>query len=92
MKRTWIPAVALALTVVACADTPPATTTGKPDADAFLKEVNETMLALGKESAQAAWVYSTYITDDTEALNAKANQKFIEAVAGATLHVAYYGN
>ena len=80
-RRIWIPAIALALTVVACGDTAPATTTGTADADAFLKEVNQTMLALGKESAQAAWVYSTFITDDTEALNAKANQKFIEAIA-----------
>ena len=78
--RIWIPVFAMALSVAACGDTP-APPAAKPDADAFLKEVNETMLALGKESAQAAWVYSTYITDDTEALNAKANQKYIEAIA-----------
>jgi peptidyl-dipeptidase A len=81
IKRSrWIPAFALVLFAAACGDTaPPAP--AAPDADAFLKEVNATMLALGKEAGQAAWVYSTYITDDTEALNAKANQKYIEAIA-----------
>ena len=79
-RRSWIPVFALALSIAACGDAaPPASTT--PDADAFLKEVNATMLALGKEAGQASWVYSTYITDDTEALNAKANQKYIEAIA-----------
>ncbi len=80
MKRTsWIPAIALALSVAACGDT--AQPAAKPDADAFLKDVNETMLALGKQAGQASWVYSTFITDDTEALNAKANQTYIEAIA-----------
>lgn len=69
--------VALASFTAAC-DTP---APAPPDADAFLKDMNESMLALGKEGAQAGWVYSTYITDDTEALNARANQKYIEAIA-----------
>ena len=47
----------------------------------FLQSVNDTMLRLGTELGQAAWVYSTYITPDTEALNARANQAYIEAVA-----------
>jgi peptidyl-dipeptidase A len=51
------------------------------DARKFLTEANETMLKLGTASSQAAWAYSTYITADTEALNARANQQYIEAVA-----------
>jgi peptidyl-dipeptidase A len=39
------------------------------------------MLKLNTAAAEAAWTYSTYITPDTEALNARANQAFIEAVA-----------
>jgi peptidyl-dipeptidase A len=39
------------------------------------------MLKLGTEAGQAGWVYSTFITDDTEALNARMNQALIEAVA-----------
>ena len=51
------------------------------EARKFLTDVNETMLKLNTASSQAAWAYSTYITPDTEALNARANQAFIEAVA-----------
>jgi peptidyl-dipeptidase A len=51
------------------------------DASAFLANVNETMLRLGTSLQQAGWVYSTYITPDTEALNARATQAYIEAVA-----------
>ena len=72
-RRIGIPAIALTLSAVACSGTAPASS-GTPDVDAFLKEVNEKILVLGKEAGQASWVYSTYITDDTEALNAKANQ------------------
>jgi len=78
MKRTvWIPMVLSCLVAAGCGSPapPPA------DADQFLKEMNETMLALGRDAAQAGWVYSTYITDDTEALNARANQTYIEAIA-----------
>jgi peptidyl-dipeptidase A len=55
---------------------------GTPDdARRFLADANDTMLKLGTASSQAAWAYSTYITADTEALNARANQQYIEAVA-----------
>jgi peptidyl-dipeptidase A len=50
-------------------------------ARAFLAEVNETMLRLSTEQQQAGWIYSTFITDDTEALNARVNQAYIDAVA-----------
>jgi peptidyl-dipeptidase A len=59
-------------------DGPSATTEG---ARRFLQDVNETMLRLGTAAGQASWVYSTYITPDSEALNARANQEYIEAVA-----------
>jgi peptidyl-dipeptidase A len=51
------------------------------DPRTFLDTVNQAMLRLGTESGQAGWTYSTYITPDTEALNARANQNYIEAVA-----------
>jgi peptidyl-dipeptidase A len=60
------------------------------DASAFLAEVNDTMLRLGTASAQAAWVYSTYITVDTEALNARANQAYIDAMARYAKEAARY--
>ena len=44
------------------------------DAKAFLGTVNETTMKLGIEASRAGWVQQTYITDDTEALAARANQ------------------
>jgi peptidyl-dipeptidase A len=52
-----------------------------PDAKKFIDDVNETVLRLGLESGQAGWVQANFITDDTEALNARATQRFIDAVA-----------
>jgi peptidyl-dipeptidase A len=51
------------------------------DAKRFIDEVNATMLRLGVEQGQAGWVGETYITPDTEALNARATQAYIDAVA-----------
>jgi peptidyl-dipeptidase A len=56
----------------------------RPTADetkAFVDNANETLRKLGTVSAQAGWVQATYITGDTEALNARENQIFIDAVA-----------
>src|SRR5687767_9526822 len=52
-----------------------------PDANKFIDDVNETILRLGLESGQAAWVSANFITADTEAMNARATQRFIDAVA-----------
>ena len=60
------------------------------DAKQFLGNVNETMLRLGIEAAQAGWVAQTYITDDTEALDARATQSVIEAVARYAKEAAAY--
>ena len=49
------------------------------DVKKFLDEVNESLLKLNVEGSQAGWVSETYITDDTSALNAKSNQRLIEA-------------
>ena len=51
------------------------------DARKFLAAVNETILKLGTAAGQAGWVSSTYITPDTEAINARTNQQYIEAIA-----------
>ena len=67
--------------VVACGggqSTEPATA---ETAATFIAEVNDTMLRLAREQQQAGWVAATYITPDTQAITARANQAFIEAVA-----------
>jgi peptidyl-dipeptidase A len=49
------------------------------NAKKFLDEANATILKLGIESGRADWIYSTYITSDTEALNAKAEEALLNA-------------
>src|SRR5262245_21079700 len=58
-----------------------ARTPAPSDVKAFLENVNDTMLRLGVERNRAGWIHQTFITDDTEALSAKAEQAYIDAVA-----------
>lgn len=51
------------------------------DADRLLAEANAAMLRLGVEANQANWIGQTYITPDTEALRARADQQYIAAFA-----------
>jgi peptidyl-dipeptidase A len=76
-----VPLVAVLVLAGACGGGTDAAPKSSDDARLFLDNVNKTMLRLGIESAQAGWVAQTYITDDTEALDARATQELIEAVA-----------
>jgi peptidyl-dipeptidase A len=51
------------------------------DAKGFLERTSGTMLTLGIAQSQAGWVQQTYITDDTDAIAARSNQTYIDAVA-----------
>jgi peptidyl-dipeptidase A len=81
---------AAALCAAAMACSRPASTGGTPDATItptaagateFLKNASQTLLKLGIAQARAGWTQQTYITDDTEAMAARANQEFIDAAA-----------
>ncbi len=50
------------------------------EARTFLDGAEAKLFTLSEESGRAAWVQSTYITGDTEALAARANQRQIDAV------------
>src|SRR5215203_833478 len=50
------------------------------DVEALLKDANERLLRLSNEANQAGWVQQTYITQDTEALSARADQAFVTAI------------
>src|SRR5207245_9562957 len=82
MKTHLATAFCLLLSLSACTaptsgnDAGVATATG---AQKFMDEVNETLLKLGIEASQAGWVSETQITDDTSAMNARANQRIIYA-------------
>ncbi|HEY4363849.1 MAG TPA: M2 family metallopeptidase [Bryobacteraceae bacterium] len=59
-------------------DRTPATPTVH-DAKKFLADAEEKLLALNVEDQHADWVHENFITDDTEALSAKADQRAIDA-------------
>src|SRR3954462_12969180 len=80
MKKLPILAAACVLSC-ACAQAP-----GKPaptaaEGKAFLDTANATTLKLGIQQGQAGWVQQNFITDDTEAISARANQAANEAGA-----------
>ncbi len=65
-----------------CARTPASSETPTAaGAKTFLDTVSETNLRLGNQASQAGWVQQTFITDDTEAISARANQAANEAGA-----------
>ncbi len=49
------------------------------EARKFIEDAERQLLALSVEAGRADWVKSTYITDDTEILAAKANERAIAA-------------
>ena len=56
----------------------------KDDAEKFLADAEKRLLDLNIKAGRADWVKSTFITDDTEALAADANETLI----GATTELA----
>jgi len=57
------------------------TTPTAADAKKFMDDVNDAEFKLALEAGQAVWVSETYITDDTSALSARANQRLIDQTA-----------
>jgi peptidyl-dipeptidase A len=50
------------------------------EAEQFIKNAEARLDKLSLESSRAAWVQATYITEDTEALSAAANEQVLAAV------------
>ena len=73
---------ALCAAVVGCTAQAPSSPAPTPaDAKVFLDTVNKAMLKLGVQQAMAGWVQQNFITDDTEAIAARSNQEYSDAVA-----------
>ncbi|HMF64848.1 MAG TPA: M2 family metallopeptidase [Edaphobacter sp.] len=71
---------ALLMTPIAMAQSAAPVPAGPPtvaEAKAFLDHAEADLLALSNEASLAGWVQATYITDDTEALAAKANERLL---------------
>ena len=83
---TGLALAAATASMLACgkppASAPPASSTPTTaDARRFLDGANATTSTLGIQAGQAGWVQQTYITDDTEAIAARASQAANEAGA-----------
>jgi len=70
-------AFSLSITLLAGCQRADQTAARQESADEFVARVNKEMAELGKEVSAAGWVQATYITPDTELLNAKVNERFL---------------
>jgi peptidyl-dipeptidase A len=50
----------------------------KEDAAAFVSRLNKELGSLSREGNAAGWVQATYITPDTQLINARTNERFLE--------------
>jgi len=80
MKYTLAIAGVCALSL-GCAPAPSSSAPTAAGAKAFLDTTNATTLKLGIQQGEAGWVQQTFITDDTEAIAARASQAANEAGA-----------
>lgn len=78
MKRL-LSACVVALVFSACGGNSGTAAPTAADAQKFIDEVNTNYLRLAIEQQQAAWVSENFITEDTEALVARASQALIDA-------------
>src|SRR5215470_19586528 len=86
MRPTRVPLVLCGLATAvalaaACSHGSTAAAVTAADAQQFLDNANATLLRLGVAQSRAGWVQQTYITDDTEAIAARANQEYLDAAA-----------
>jgi peptidyl-dipeptidase A len=80
MNRTHHAVLALASTavLVSCNGPKGPTPPPKVDAPTFVSGVNKDLVELNKEGNAAGWTQATYITADTQYLNAKATERYLE--------------
>ena len=75
MKIRAVCCAALLSTLLACGSQKPT----PEDAKKFIDEAEQKLMALGVDAARADWTKSTYITDDSEAVSAKLDERAIAA-------------
>ncbi len=73
--------IALMFALMSCntAGQKPASAPTVADAEKFIADTEKLLADLSVKASRAAWVQSNFITDDTEAIAAQANQDYIEA-------------
>jgi peptidyl-dipeptidase A len=86
LRRTLL-AAALFLPLAAFAGSGPPT---PEDAERFVRDTEARLDKLGIRAQRAAWVQENFITDDTEAIVAQAQEEFLEASGEAALAARAY--
>jgi peptidyl-dipeptidase A len=84
-RLTWL-AAASTLLLSACSggnSSTPAGAGNSESADEFVARVNQQLLELSEVTEAAGFVQSTYITPDTELLNSRVNEPYLEFVSKA---------
>jgi len=77
IRRTAVVLVA-ALCLRPAAAAPPDKPPTAEEARAFIERAESSLISLWIDAERASWVYSTFITDDTEQIQAEARQKVID--------------
>jgi peptidyl-dipeptidase A len=91
MRTPWV-AIPLAAAVLLSACQQQSASPGPQEAQRFLEEVSATMKRLGVAASQAGWIAQNFITDDSEALDARATQEYTDAVARFAKEAARFDN
>ena len=86
--------LSLGLMLMSCTDNPnsPSGSANKTEAEKFLADAENRLLDLSIKAGRADWVKSTFITDDTEALSAQANDDLIAATTELAEQARRYEN
>ena len=93
MNRRCMPlaaAVAAVLIVSGCDRKPAQPAAPAESADAFVERLNRELGDRARELSAAGFAYATYINQDTEFLNAKANERLLEYFSGAVEQAKKY--
>jgi peptidyl-dipeptidase A len=77
---------------MSCTDNPNVSGSGTNDAEKFIAEAEKRLLDLSVKAGRADWVRSTFITDDTEAMAADANENLIAATTELAEQAVRYEN
>src|SRR5262245_51873377 len=93
MRSRYVFAISLTC-LAACRSNAPETldTTTRVGVTSFLADANAKLLKLGNELGQASWVRATYITDDTDAILARATESNVSASTDYAKRAAKYAS
>jgi peptidyl-dipeptidase A len=82
--------LAAACLLASCGGPKGVTPPPKTDAVAFVKQVNTDLIELAKEGNAAGWTQQTYITADTQYLNARVTDRLLEYYSRTAAAAAKY--